>query len=165
MVPLALLLLRSGRSEKLAVLLEDWRPLLAQVWAAPEGPEQLRAVVRYLLKVAAETAHEALRRVLDSVAGEQRTEELMRTIGDALIEQGWLKGLDKGRAEGLAEGLARGLVEARAQGVLRILAAHRIPVDERARELILSCKDLNTLDRWFDQALSAASLADLKLGE
>jgi hypothetical protein len=35
MVPLALLLLRSGRSEKLAVLLEDWRPLLAEVWATP----------------------------------------------------------------------------------------------------------------------------------
>jgi hypothetical protein len=81
----------------------------------------------------------------------------MRTIGDALIEQGWLKGLDKGRAEGLAE--------ARAQDVLRILAARRIPVDERARALILSCKDLDTLDRWFDRALSATSLADLKLGE
>jgi len=35
-------------------------------------------------------------------------------------------------------------------------------VDERTRTRILSCKDLELLDQWFDQAVLATSLADLK---
>ena len=147
---LALLLLRSGRSRKLAVLLEGWKPLLAEVMASPEGQEQLRAVVHYLLKVAVKEVRAPLRQVLNSLAKEQRAEELMTTIAEAYIEEG--------RELGLAEGQARG----RAEGVLRILAARRIAVDEGTRTLILSCRDLNLLDRWFDQALNATRLSDLE---
>jgi predicted transposase YdaD len=82
---------------------------------------------------------------------------MMRTIGEELIEEG----RQKGRLEGLVEGQARG----RAEGVLRLLAGRRIAVDERARAFILSCKNLDTLDRWFDQAVNASSLADLHLSE
>lgn len=131
---LALLLLRSGRSRKLAVLLEGWKPLLAEVMASPEGQEQLRAVVHYLLKVAVKEVRAPLRQVLNSLAEEQRAEELMTTIAEAYIEEG--------RELGLAEGQARG----RAEGVLRILAARRIAVDEGTRTLILSCRDLSLLD-------------------
>jgi hypothetical protein len=45
------LVLHSGRSEKLALLLEGWKPLLAELLASPEGQEQLRAIVHYLLLV------------------------------------------------------------------------------------------------------------------
>ncbi len=153
LVPLALLLLRSGRSEKLAVLLEGWRPLLAEVLATPEGQEQLRAIVHYLLKVGAEAADEALRRVLDSIVREQRSEELMRTMAEAYIE--------KGRAKGLEEGLARGRAQERAEVILRILASRGIAVDDTGRERILSCTDLDTLDQWFNRALSATRFSDL----
>ena len=149
LVPLTLLLLRSGRSERLALLLEGWRPLVAQVLASPEGMEQLRAAVHYLLNVGAEGVRDTLRRMLNSVAGEQRSESLMRTMADAYR--------DEGRAEGLLEGQARG----RAEDVLRILAARGIRVDEGARERILSCTDLTTLDTWFDKALNATSLSDV----
>jgi len=82
----------------------------------------------------------------------------MTTIAEAYIEEGRELGLREGRDLGLAEGQARG----RAEGVLRILAARRIAVDEGTRTLILSCRDLNLLDRWFDQALNAARLSDLE---
>jgi predicted transposase/invertase (TIGR01784 family) len=161
MVPLTLLLLRSSRSEDLAVLLHGWKPLLTQVLLSREGQDDLRAIVHYLLKVGAEAAHEALRHVLLSITDEQRTEELMRTMADAYIDQGRQEGLLKGRAEGRAEGLAEGRARERAEAVLRILATREITVNEEARELILLCTDFDTLDRWFDRALKATRFADL----
>jgi hypothetical protein len=119
------------------------------VLAAPEGQEQLRAIVHYLLKVAREAAEEPLRRVLDSAVREQRSEELMRTIAEAYIE--------KGRAEGLAKGRAQG----RAEAILLVLASRGIAVDDTGRERILSCTDLDTLEQWFNRALSATRFSDL----
>ena len=75
----------------------------------------------------------------------------MKTMGEALMDQGW------------REGFAEGRVRARAENVVRILVARGIAVDERVRTFILSCKDLSTLNQWIDQALSATSLADLSL--
>jgi predicted transposase/invertase (TIGR01784 family) len=161
MVPLTLLLLRSGRSEELAVLLEVWRPLLSEVLASQEGREDVLTVIHYLLKVAVEAAHEALRRVLNSIAAEQQSEDLMRTMGEALIEQGREQGREQGLREGLSKGLAEGRAKERAEAVLRILTAREVSVDEKARQLILSCSDLATLDRWFDRALKVTRFADL----
>jgi flagellar biosynthesis/type III secretory pathway protein FliH len=76
-------------------------------------------------------------------------------------EQGWREGLAKGLAEGRTEGLVEGQARGRAEGVLRILAARGIAVDEGTRQRILSCTDLNTLDKWFDKALNATSLSDV----
>ena len=64
---------------------------------------------------------------------------------------------DRGRAQGLMEGQAQVL----SQVVLRTLASRGIPVDEGTRQKILECKDPAILDRWFDRALQATSLADL----
>jgi predicted transposase YdaD len=158
---LALLLLRYGRDEELAARLEGWKVLFAQVQAHPEGLEDLRGVVRYLLEVGDAEAHKAMARVLKSVAGEQREEELMMTLGEKLIEQGRQQGLAEGQAAARAAGRVAGQAVARAEDVLRILAVRGIAVDEKARTLILTCADLATLDRWFDQALSAARFADL----
>jgi predicted transposase YdaD len=144
-VRLALLMLRYGKTEELAWRLESWKALFAEVYADPIGIEELRAVARYLMEVGDEAAHEALEQVLNSVAGEQRAEELMMTVGQKLIEQGRQQGLATGRAE----------------DVLRILNARGIAVDEEARKLILSCTDLTTLDQWFDRALTATRFSDL----
>jgi predicted transposase YdaD len=165
LVPLALLLLRSGRSEKLAVLLKGWSPLLAEVAASSEGQEQLLAVVHYLLKVGAEAAREALWQVLDSVVGEQRAEELMETMAEALIKQGHQRGraegLTEGQARGRAEGLTEGQARGRAEAVLQVLSARGIVVDESARATVLACRDLDTLDRWLKLAVSASTVAEL----
>jgi predicted transposase/invertase (TIGR01784 family) len=159
---LAVLLLRSGRSENLALLLDRWRPLLAEVLASPEGHEQLRAVVHYLLRVIGKEAREPLRRVLNSVVSEQGEEGQMKTIADELIEEGWQKGWRDGLAEGEARGLAEGQARGRAEVVLRLLSIRGIAVDERTRAHILSCKDLALLDRWLEQAMNAKSLLELE---
>jgi len=81
----------------------------------------------------------------------------MRSYGEELIEQGRQQGLARGREEGREEGLTQG----RAEDILRILAARGVRTDEAARQRILSCSDLATLDRWFDRSLHASSLSDV----
>ncbi|MFE9096574.1 hypothetical protein [Streptomyces sp. NPDC007264] len=56
---------------------------------------------------------------------------------------------DEGRAEG------------RAADVLRILERRGIPLSDADRDRVTSCKDLDTLARWFDRAITAASAAEV----
>ncbi|WP_375771142.1 Rpn family recombination-promoting nuclease/putative transposase [Archangium gephyra] len=151
LVRLALLVLRYGRSAELAHRLPDWTVLFAQVHATPHGDEELGLVVRYLFQVGDKTVRAEMSRVLHSVMETHRAEELMRTYGEELIEQGRLKGLEQGRAQGLVQG--------RAQAVLRILTARGLHVDEQARQRILTCTDVAVLDNWLDRALTAPTLA------
>ena len=77
----------------------------------------------------------------------------MRSYGEELIERGRQQGPAKGREEGLTRG--------RAEYILRTLTARGVQVDEAARERILSCTDLATLDRWFDRSLNATTLSEV----
>jgi len=174
---LAWLVLRYGRSEELARKLLDWEGLFAQVQADTEGAEHLVVVIRYLLWVGSEPVHEAAGQVLHSVLGRQHAEDLMRSYGEQLIErglqqglekgleQGLEKGLEQGLEKGLEQGLARGreegLIQARAEGILRILTVRGMQVDEAARQRILSCTEVDTLDRWFDLSLKATTLSEV----
>ncbi len=120
---------------------ERWRAL---VQAGPEGTEHLVVLSRYLVWIGDKAVHEAAKRVLHSVLDEQRSEELMgsyRSYGEELIE----------------EGLRRG----RAEYILRILSARGVQVDDSARQRILTCTDVATLDRWFDRALNATTLREV----
>lgn len=65
----------------------------------------------------------------------------MRSYGEDLIEQGVAKG--------------------RAEDVLRVLAARGVHVGDEARQRILTCTDVTTLDRWFDRALKASTLSEV----
>ncbi|HYO59117.1 Rpn family recombination-promoting nuclease/putative transposase [Archangium sp.] len=154
---LAWRVLRYGRTGALARKLPEWTALFAQVQAGPEGAEHLVVVIRYLLWVGDEAVHAAAGRVLHSVLGGQRAEELMRSYGEELIERGLQQGLEKGLARGREEGLTRG----RAEDVLRILTARGVQVDEATRQRILTCTDLATLDRWFDRSLNATILSEV----
>ncbi len=146
-------MLRYGRTRELARRLPEWTALFAQVQAGPEGAEHLVVLIRYLLWTGDQAVHAAARQVLHSVLDGPRAEELMRSYSEQLIEQG--------REEGLQQGLQQGLTRGRAEDVLRILAARGLQADESARQRILSCSDLATLDRWFDRALHASSLSDV----
>lgn len=77
----------------------------------------------------------------------------MLTVADELIQQGMERGMERGMEKGRAQG--------RAEGILRILAARGVQVDEPTRQRILACTDLPTLDRWFDCALNATRLSDV----
>ncbi|MDY7226146.1 Rpn family recombination-promoting nuclease/putative transposase [Hyalangium rubrum] len=149
LVRLAWRLLRYGRTEELAERLPGWQALFVQVQGTPHGLEALRAVVHYLLLVGDEAAQVATVEVLQAAVGAQRVEELMPTVGEKLIEQG--------RQQGLLEGLAKG----QAQSVLRALVARGVYVDAESRQRILACRDMETLDRWFDRALTATRLSEV----
>ncbi|HZI07129.1 MAG TPA: Rpn family recombination-promoting nuclease/putative transposase [Archangium sp.] len=153
LVRLALLVLRYGRTDELAHRLPEWTALFAQVHATPHGDEELGLVIRYLLQVGDRIVRAQMGRVLHSVMETHRAEDLMRTYGEELIEQGRLKGLEQGLEQGRAQG--------RAEDVLRILAARGLLVSEQARQRILSCTDVALLDRWFDRALTAPSLSEV----
>ncbi|NPC86409.1 transposase, partial [Pyxidicoccus fallax] len=86
LVRLAWLTLRYGRSSELVLKMPEWVALFSQVQAGPEGAEQLIVVIRYLLLVGNKAAREATGRVLNSMLGQQRTEELMRGWGEELME-------------------------------------------------------------------------------
>ena len=57
------------------------------------------------------------------------------------------KGREKWRNEGRGEG--------RAASVLTVAQARQLPVSEEARQRILSCNDIPTLDRWIVRAATA----------
>ncbi len=166
---LAWLVLRYGRTEELAHRLPEWTALFAQVHAAPDGTENLSVVIHYLLWVGDKTIRRAAGQVLNSVMDAQQAEALMRSWGEALMERGRRRGLKQGLEQGLLQGLEQGLEQGRAQGltqgraeaVLRLLAARRLPVDEQARQRILTCTDVDTLDNWFDRALTATTLSEV----
>ena len=162
---LAWLVLRYGRTGELAERLPDWTALFAQVQAAPDGSEHLVVLIRYLFWVGNEATRQAAGQVLHSVMDAQRAEVLMRSYGEELIErgrqQGLAQGLEQGREEGREEGRQLGLTRARAEDVLRILTARGVHIDEAARQRILTCLDVATLDRWFDRALNATTLSEV----
>lgn len=56
-----------------------------------------------------------------------------------------------------AEGKARG----KAEGILVVFEQRGIDVDERSRELIESCTDLDTLNGWFRRAFKVDKASDL----
>jgi len=77
----------------------------------------------------------------------------MRSYGEELMERGHQQGLARGREEGRLRG--------RAEALLQLLTARGVHVDEAARQHILSCSDVATLDRWFNRAIHATSLSEV----
>ena len=61
--------------------------------------------------------------------------------------------------EWLAEGEARGEARGKADGLLLLLRARGVAVDDVARARVLDCRDLAVLDRWFLRAVHATSVA------
>ena len=65
------------------------------------------------------------------------------------------------RAEGEARGEARGKAHAKAEGILVVFEQRGIDVDDKSRELIESCTDLDTLNGWFRRAFKVDTVGDL----
>jgi hypothetical protein len=121
--------------------LSQWSELFAQLQATREGREELVALLHYLMRIGDKALRAAISGVLNSVMEPRSAEELMGTWADDIIQVGVAKG--------------------RAEFVLRLLTARGVSVDEAARQRILSCTDLSTLDVWFDRALNATRLSDV----
>ncbi|MFF3911175.1 hypothetical protein ACFYZJ_35710 [Streptomyces sp. NPDC001848] len=48
-----------------------------------------------------------------------------------------------------------------AEDTLRILDRRDVPLTDADRERVTSCKELDTLTRWFDRAITAALAAEV----
>jgi hypothetical protein len=74
-----------------------------------------------------------------------------------IVEEYYLEG----KAEGKAEGEAAGRAKALAESILHLLERRDVPVSATARLVITSCTDHDTLNRWFDRAITATDADDL----
>jgi hypothetical protein len=63
--------------------------------------------------------------------------------------------------QGLAQGRAQGLAQAKAEAIIKILNSRGLRLDDRNRGRLAACTDLDQLDRWFDLALTAASVDEV----
>jgi hypothetical protein len=90
-----------------------------------------------------------------------RTSEVFREILDEHDEQVAAASRAQGEAEGRAQGEAEGAAKAKAENILSLLAGRDIQLTDAERNRVETCRDLGTLDRWFDAAISAASADDL----
>jgi hypothetical protein len=77
----------------------------------------------------------------------------------------YLSVYDEMRAEGLTEGLAdgriEGTIERQRKDLLKVLAHRNLVLDEPLRARVLACTDEAQLERWFDRALAATTLAEV----
>jgi hypothetical protein len=123
------------------------------------------AVARRVLAAILDTgASDADRRTLVTIilkrasrAARQILEDLMTAVE---WEDDWVEGfVSVGKAEGVAEGEARAeasRVSRRVTDILKLLDAHDLHPAKKQLARVAECKDLATLDRWYDRALRAA---------
>lgn len=81
-------------------------------------------------------------------------------VAEALIAKG-NPVLRKREAEASAKGEARRKTEGKAESILAILTARGIAVSPAQRQEILSCRDLDRLNRWLERAALASSADEI----
>jgi hypothetical protein len=123
--------------------------------AIEELPEDQRlvywAIVENALGDAARKAFEML----------PETQRYMSESQRRSYAEGEAKGEAKGEARGRAEGEAKGEADGMAKAVLQILAARALAVTEATRQRVLGCRELDTLVRWLDRALTVTAADQL----
>ena len=67
----------------------------------------------------------------------------------------------EGHKSGLAEGRKSGVVAGKRDALLRLLGRRGLTLSEDERTRVLGCDDVATLDRWFDAALTAETVAEV----
>ncbi|MGK3961413.1 hypothetical protein WMF38_50950 [Sorangium sp. So ce118] len=94
---------------------------------------------------------------------EARRQEILQTlladspeVKEQLIEKGVEKGIEQGIEKGQQQGR---LTEARA-ALRRVLARRGLSLSAALEAQIDACSELATLERWLDQAVTAASAGD-----
>ena len=141
---LALWFLRDAREGTLLDHWKAWASVLIELLAHPTGLKALEILLRYFSYVAAAPGPEKLRHTLLRELGPKAEEAYMTHV------EIWK-----------AEGEAKGRTEGEAKGVLTVLRARGLTVDDATRERVLACRDLPTLERWHVNAVTATSVDDV----
>jgi hypothetical protein len=126
-------------------------------WVAPRRPlDWVLNMIEYT-SMSMTVREELLRKFaqVDDPEIEARRQEILRALLEASpkVQQ---ELIEKGRTEGLTSGQA---IAARS-ALRRVLARRQIALTPVELARIETCDDLATLERWLDQAVTAASLAE-----
>ncbi len=140
----------------LAVLVALARSAEAAARGSRTLSPEAEADVFHAAEAVTELADTQLRQRLASLIEGAAPAEIRARILELLEERG-MRSLEIIREEGRAQGRAEG----EASTLLKLLRLRGIVVDEATAGRILSTKDVATLDRWVERALSARSVADV----
>ena len=113
----------------------------------------MRTIVRYASLANAQTSAQDVAEAIGQLLGQDAQEAIMTPFLRDVLEarrQGEIDGETKGRNEGRGEG--------RAASVIAFAQARQLPISEDARQRILSCNDIPTLDRWIVRVATASTL-------
>jgi hypothetical protein len=91
----------------------------------------------------------AVSALLDAALADNAVAEALVAKGNPVIQRVKAEGKTEGRAEGVAE------------SILRVLSARGVAVSPGERREILSCRDLERLDRWLVRATQVSSAAEV----
>ena len=142
--------LRPGDRTTLLVRIMAAGPLLAQaveeVAALPEDAYE---------RVIAEPALLSFQQSLGQVPSQKIDKD-----EEAFI-MAMIKSWAEARAEGRDEGRAEGHAEAQAHDIITVLRVRGIAVPDVVRDRILAQRDLERLERWFEKAIVASSVAEV----
>jgi predicted transposase YdaD len=75
-------------------------------------------------------------------------------------EQGMAQGIEQGMVQGIERGIDQGRLSGARAALRRVLARRQLAPSKGDEARIDACTDLATLDRWLDQAITAASVPD-----
>ena len=107
--------------------------------------------------------NDAARKELDAMLFEGY--EYQSDFARKYVAEGEAKGKAEGRAEGEAKGKVEGEAKGKAEGaattLLRILELRGLKATETERARILTCQDIQQLERWTRFALQVESFQDL----
>ncbi|MEM9463547.1 MAG: hypothetical protein AAGF11_55920, partial [Myxococcota bacterium] len=115
---------------------------IAETW----GPDAVRPFLTYLLS--AFPTQTPIRAIIERSLNPE-TRHLYTTIRDELIAEGMLKGENNGIAKGMAKMLEQ------------LLDSRELELTDELRDRIASCKDESLLQRWFQRAITAKTLAEV----
>ena len=114
--------------------------------AEAHGPDEVRPFLTYLLSAFPQET--PIRAIIEGSLNPE-TRHMYTTMRDELITEG----ITKGRTDGETKGMARMLV--------RLLDTRGLPLTDELRRHVDDCKDNTLLQRWFDRAVTATTLAEV----
>jgi hypothetical protein len=150
-------------------------------WVALRRPPEWMLAMLTYLPVSIPTREQLLARLapVDDPEVEARRKHILHRMLDMdpltkqeLIDRGIERGKAQGKEQGMAQGIEQGMVQGIERGIdqgrlsgaraalRRVLARRQLAPNKGDEARIDACTDLATLDRWLDQAITAASVSD-----
>jgi hypothetical protein len=146
---LVMVCFRDARNETTLIeALLRWADAVREVIAAPNGPEALAQVMRYIVMVNDRIALETLQAVMERAAGPE-AKDIIMTLGEQLI------------AQGVEQGEARGILKGERRLLLRQLRQRfGSQVDADIEQRVTEAPEAQ-IEAWGTRLLSAATLVEL----